>query len=384
MSSSYPIKPNGIINFLPDEIWSRVIPYVDRNEPLVMAKLQRVSRYFRSVIQKEKEFYYKQLELHPMIGSICENSELLQKMTYREKIPYLDQLIKHASAIQSLVKDVDSTPWEVGFSQKIEVIRQSLRTGIAIAPFQLATWKNALKKLSEQVGKVSYDDLFLSSILKNDIAFFSKWKFALIKQLYIDYAACFLLLNHHDNEFRKLLKHTSISNKEDFNLDALTTFLILTLELDRMDLFEELINKKESFFPNHVLVAAVEFNRDKAIRILLKEKLPFYEDFVPDNAIEGNAWHTWGLHTALMIAANQNKMSVMHAILEEKEYIDRQILQHIKDLFENHESQHLLQIYENTDWLERDNHPNREGIIQLLNQEIASRFPDESEEKNTK
>lgn len=379
---------------LPADVLSHILSYTP--EPRTMAGMQRTCRYFKTVVDEEKEVFNKQIKSHPFLHYLLENSSQIQgKHSYKEKMPILDRYAQVAKNVQritrSIDRDVQGFVQVFGrrhiyspFSELTKNLRRQRRSALETTHINP---KESVRGLAKQAKGIAFDDLFISSILLQDVQLINSFNLELIDRKTIDVAAYLYLLENKIEQFNQLLPHTSIfeenlrrpaPNGYVWNQDVLKTFLILAAKNGELDLFKKLIELKKPYNTDEVLIELASGNCAEAIRILMSSA-KVNQEYISDNGMSYGNSGTPGFHTALMDAANLNHQDTFNALLQARpgQQIDRRILENIRDLFQDDPNeidppQNLLW----NDWRRRrDNYPDRAEMIQRLNDQIAERYP---------
>lgn len=369
---------------LPSELWAHVMTFLP--DPKTMGRMAQTCRFMNQIVNEERELFNAQVNSHPYLKHLIDHSSLISpNQSYKEKMPILDRYVKFAKKVGDIAKGkTNNGPYAyLIFSRDVKAMRQAVEAGIETTPIDP---KNSIRGLAKLTQSVTFDDLFLAAILMNDESLIQSFNLAVIGPTTVDYTAYFSLLRGKVDLFKKMRPHTSIYSEDpthprryaNFRLshDVLNTFLNLAVERNDLATFLELLDLNKPYEANRLFIDLVKTNRGKAITILLG-RAEVNGDFIAGNGYNRRRAGTPGLHTGLMEAANQNNQDALNAILQARpnQQIDRQILEHIRDLFQNdppHQNESDLMWDE---WRMRQNHPDRQGIINRMNQEIETRYP---------
>lgn len=369
---------------LPSEIWAHVMTF--QPDPRTMGRMAQTCRFMKQVVDEERELFNSQVKSHPYLKHVIDHSSLISpNQSYKQKMPILDRYVKFANKVGKIANgQTDGGHYaHLIFSRDVEAMRRALEAGIATTPIDP---RESIRGLAKLTKSVTLDDFFLAAVMMNDENLIQSFNLEVIDRRTVDFAAYFCLLQDKLDLFQKMLPHTSIYGEDPrqpqgnagyrLSRDVLNTFLKLAAERNDLATFRRLLDLNRPYQANRLFVDLARANNGGAIAILL-ERAEVNSDFIADNGYNRRHSGTSGLHTALLEAANRNNQDALNAILQARpgQQIDRQILEHIRDLFQNdplnQDQSDLLW----REWGMRQNHPDRQGIINRMNQEIEMRYP---------
>lgn len=376
---------------IPSELLLNVLSYLpDMN---TRKTVSGTCRHFRQICDEETE---RQIESHPFLHFLAHKSSLVQKtQPPAQKLPILDRYVKIAERCGLMAQTTLTVEnhFPLDFEDPAQ-IREAHRNGIQTNPLDP---QNPLRSLLRETQKVNFDGLSFAALFLEDSSVMKTIDMSILDPTTVDSMAFLSLLRGKVDLFNTMLPDTSIygesfppriSNAEQHRQAALETFLVLAAELNQEETFEKLLNLGKPYNANKVLEQLVKLNRPDFIPILFTSRGVIDHQYVSTNGTNQEFDHYRpGLHTALMEAANTNKRMAFDAILQARpgELIDRRILEHIRDLFQNDPdidnvlgAQNLSPNLDIEGWRSRRaryNAPARAQIIQHLNNEIAQRYP---------
>lgn len=367
---------------LPDELLILIVSYIpdlgtaipdSKTVQNLKGTCRRLRDLMRDIIKGKG---IRLLKGHPFLCFLIEKSPQVCNKPYTQMMGILDRYLKIAGKIGN-IKNA-SLHYSRNFARDVGDLQLAHQNGFQIEPINP---NNSVRDLMRRTNKITLDDLFLTAVLFKEKCLIESCNLEIIQRSTIDFAAYFCLLNNtRDLDlFNKMLPHTSIFGEDNvpspqWNEKVLQNLLIAAAQENQMVIFRELLALKKYYNANQLLTILANLDRGNAIAIFLASE-QVYEGYVPDNAWD----HIPGLHTALMNAANLNHQAAFNAILQARpgQKIDRRILEQIRDLFQNDPPEEAEASHFWNGWRERrDNYPDRSGIIQRLNDEIAQRYPE--------
>ncbi len=194
--------------------------------------------------------------------------------------------------------------------------------------------------------------------MQDDDLYLETFDLLQIPQQTADFAGYICLIDGKTNALKNLAPFMTLSNPP-----RAIQFLKEAVRENQREILQFIITSAR-LDPNYAIMVLIEENCPWAIRILLQNCT------VALHARQ--EWAPIGLFSAIKEAAYRNFKESLQAIFEELsgDAIPLEILINIRNLFTNYSPDFALQHY---DWVMLKDHPDKEGMIQLFNEQITIR-----------
>ncbi len=379
MSSLIPVDthtaPSSFVHCLPPpEVMNQTRAFMTL-EAINIAEC--VSKHWRERFGEELEAHFRQLDDHPMFSFLIKNASPIRDLpTYRQKAVALDRYLKYAEIVRNTILNSNTLVFSHSiFNGTLKSLLNICYNGIPQIPsFNKRKSIADLRNLVIKMDCISLDDFAICAAMKSDYLFYCKINNNLLNKNYMNFISYILLHSQKIDLFEKSIKLSSVFCVENTakSYHVIRCLMDLSIILNRIDVLKNLINLKKPYSPDHVLVSAVANNRSIFVREFLSSNVLFNEQFESTLRRTQNHFFPVGLHGALMGAAVFNYQETFDTILQERpgQAIAYLIFQDVKYKLE-HSDPAQINPGEHTTF----EHPNRQGMIQQLNHELALRYP---------